>query len=97
MIRKIHTIQQLKPLENILPVSIYREAFRILTVLKDAYGETDGGFIAFCDSKEEADICLKEHNALTLLPEWENHWEDHYLSQLYLLGDDYAMVLFYPM
>ena len=96
MIRKIHTVKQLKEMKGTLPVSIYAEALRVLAILESAYGDTDGGYVAVCDNRFEVSACLAECHADKLLPEWERQLNEGYQSQLYLPGDDYAAVLISP-
>lgn len=96
MIRKIHTVKQLGEMEGIFPASIYAEALRVLTILENAYGNTDGGYVAVCDNRFEVSVCLAECHADKLLPEWERQLDGGYQSQLYLPGDDYAVVLIFP-
>ena len=97
MIRKIHTVKQLKEMKGTLPVSIYAEALRVLAILESAYGDTDGGYVAVCDNRFEVSACLAECHADKLLPEWERQLNEGYQSQLYLPGDDYAVVLISPI
>lgn len=93
MIRKIHTVNQLEEMKGTLHGSIYAEALRVLTILENAYSNTDGGYVAVCDNCFEVSACLAEYHADKLLPEWERQLDGEYQSQLYLLGDDYAVVL----
>ena len=96
MIKKIYTVNQLKEMKSTLPASIYAEALRVLTILESAYGNTDGGYVAVCDNRFEVSACLAECHADKLLPEWERQLGGEYQSQLYLPGDDYALVLLFP-
>ena len=96
VIRKIHTVKQLKEMKGTLHTSIYAEALRVLTILENAYGNTDGGYVAVCDNCFEVSACLAECHADKLLPEWERQLNGGYQSQLYLPGDDYALVLLFP-
>ena len=96
MIRKIHTVKQLKEMKGTLPASIYAEALRVLDILENAYSNTDGGYVAVCDNRFEVSACLAECYADKLLPEWERQLDGEYQSQLYLPGDDYAVVLVFP-
>ena len=95
VIRQIHTVKQLGEMKGILPASIYAEALRVLDILESAYGGTDGGYVAVCDNRFEVSACLAECHANRLLPEWERQLDGGYQSQLYLPGDDYAVVLIY--
>ena len=96
MIRKIHTVKQLKDMNSTLPASIYAEALRVLDILESAYGDTDGGYVAVCDNLFEVSASLAECHADKRLPEWERQLGGGYRSQLYLPGDDYAVVLISP-
>ena len=96
MVRKIHTVKQLKEMRDTLSASIYVEALRVLTILESAYGNSDGGHVAVCDNRFEVSVCLAECHADKLLPEWEKQLDGGYQSQLYLPGDDYAVVLISP-
>ena len=93
MIRKILTVKQLKEMKGTLPASIYAEALRVLDILENAYGDTDGGYVAVCDNRFEVSACLAECYADKLLPEWKKQLDGGCQSQLYLPGDDYAVVL----
>ena len=96
MIRKIHTVKQLKDMNSTLPASIYAEALRVLDILESAYGDTDGGYVAVCDNRFEVSASLAECHADKFLPEWERQLDGGYRSQLYLPGDDYAVILISP-
>ena len=96
MIRKIHTVKQLKDMNSTLPASIYAEALRVLDILENAYGDTDGGYVAVCDNRFEVSASLAECHADKFLPEWERQLDGGYRSQLYLPGDDYAVILISP-
>ena len=54
--------------------AVRQEAVKVLDTLQQAYGDTDGGYVAVCDSPEEAKEHLKSRNAESLLPEWTNRW-----------------------
>lgn len=96
MIIKIHKVADLNRIKVVVPVSVYQEALRTLSILEEAYGETDGGYVAICDTKAEVQECLEERNAVDMLMEWEKILDNGYRSQLCLLSDDYALVLIFP-
>ena len=96
VIRQIHTVKQLGEMKGTLPASIYAEALRVLDILENAYGDTDGGYVAVCDNRFEVSVCLAECHADKLLPEWERQLDGEYQAQLYLPGDNYAVVLISP-
>ena len=74
---------------------VRQEAMKVLGTLQQAYGDTDGGYVAVCDSPEEAKKHLKSRNAESLLPEWIKPLDNVQEASLYLLGDDYSVVLIY--
>ena len=78
-----------------LSSTVRQEAIKILGTLQQAYGDTDGGYVAVCDSPEEAKEHLKRRNAESLLPEWTKPLDNVHEASLYLLGDDYSLVLIY--
>lgn len=82
-------------MKGTLLASIYAEALRVLDILESAYGGTYGGYVAVCDNRFEVSACLAECYADKLLPEWERQLDGGYQSQLYLPGDDYALVLLF--
>ena len=96
VIRQIHTVKQLGEMKGTLPASIYAEVLRVLTILESAYGDTNGGYAAVCDNCFEVSGCLTECHADKLLSEWERQLGGGYRSQLYLPGDDYAVILISP-
>ena len=83
-------------MRGILHGSIYAETLRVLSILESAYGDTDGGYVAVCDNRFEVSASLAECHADKLLSEWERQLDGGYQSQLYLPGDDYAIVLISP-
>ena len=78
-----------------LSSTVRQEAVKVLGTLQQAYGDTDGGYVAVCDSPEEAKEHLKSRNAESLLPEWTKPLDNVHEASLYLLGDDYSLVLIY--
>ena len=78
-----------------LSSTVRQEAIKILGTLQQAYGDTDGGYVAVCNSPEEANEHLKSRNAESLLPEWTKPLDSIHEASLSLLGDDYSLVLIY--
>ena len=72
-----------------------------LSVLDNAYGkdrnidEDDGGYVLYCTAGTEWNEIESYFNYHDLPPEWVNHIdsEPKYLSVLYLLSSDYAVVV----
>ena len=63
--------------------------------LSEAYGNADGGYVAVCDNFQDAQQHLKSRHAENLLPEWTKSIDPRHEAALYLLGDDYSLVLIY--
>ena len=78
-----------------LSSTVGQEAIKILGTLQQAYGDTDGGYVAVCDSPEEAKEHRQGRNAESLLAEWTEPLDSIHEASLYLLGDEYSLVLIY--
>ena len=79
--------------KNTFCKSVYDEAIRILEILYQNYGDQAGGLVAICSNKKEYDTCLSNYHAEQIFPEWTKKIDDLYQSQLFLISDDYALVI----
>ena len=98
MIIKFGTLDEVKLLPKNLSSDVIDEISRCINILNDAYGAernyyTVGGYVIYAetndDLKELGDIFSNKTN------EWELLTESHIL-RLYLLGDDFSVVLCTP-
>ena len=78
-----------------LSSTVRQEAMKVLGTLQQAYGDTDGGYVAVCEIDIRIEEHLKSRNAESLLPEWTKPLDNVHEASLYLLGDDYSLVLIY--
>ena len=93
MIKILHTLMEVANAG--LADAVRKEAEKVLGILSEAYGDADGGYVAVCDNFQEAQQHLKSKHAENLLPEWTKAIDSKYEAALYLLGDDYSLVLIY--
>ena len=93
MIKILHTLMEVAGAG--LSETVRQEATKVLSALKEAYGNCDGGYVAVCDSYQDAQRHLKSKRAENLLPEWKHPLDGTHEAALYLLGDDYSLVLIY--
>ena len=93
MIKILHTLLEVANAE--LADTVRKEAEKVLSILSEAYGNADGGYVAVCDNFQDAQQHLKSKRAENLLPEWKRPLDATYEAALYLLSDDYSLVLIY--
>lgn len=93
MIKILHTL--IEAANAGLADAVRKEAEKVLGILSEAYGDADGGYVAVCDNFQDAQQHLKSKHAENLLPEWKRPLDSIYEAALYLLGDDYSLVLIY--
>ena len=93
MIKILHTLMEAANAG--LADTVRKEAEKVLSILSEAYGNADGGYVAVCDNFQDAQQHLKSRHAENLLPEWQRPLDGTYEAALYLLGDDYSLVLIY--
>ena len=92
MMTIIGTKQQAVKQRNALSKEAYELLVQTVAILDDNYGSQRdytkvGGYCIIADGKESLDITEE------MIPEWEEVYAD-VIVRLYLLGDDFAIVLF---
>lgn len=104
MLYRIGTRAEARTMQTKLPKSAYEELLRCADILDEAYGAKRnylkvGGYFMVVETYE--DICkIKEVvDYETTLCEWVKLLSETsaYLSVLYLLGDDYSVVILMPL
>ncbi|MDU4927765.1 hypothetical protein [Clostridium sp.] len=100
---KLYKKGQLEELKEKYSNEILKEAEEIITLLDDNYGATRdvdkdlGGYIALLESKEDG-AEIKANSIKGLLPEYTDIIKSDngidYYSSLFLLSDDYSIVVF---
>ena len=102
MLYRIGTVRELQNLS--LPDVVYREILRCTEILDKEYGENrdyiqSGGYTIFCETKDDIEkvreiIDFERHPC-----EWADVlYSDNeiFVSALYLLNDDYSLVVIMP-
>lgn len=100
---KLYIKEQLDELKEKYSREVIEEAEEIITLLNDNYGtnrdvEKDlGGYIAILESKEDV-VEIKANSIKGLIPEYtdiiKSDDDIDYYSSLFLLSDDYSVVVF---
>ena len=100
MLYRVGNVADALSLDGIVPDDVHNDIVRGLSILDDEYGanrncSTDGGYALIAQTRE--DIC----QALRIIGERPFEWivklgASGWVSILYLLGDDFAVVLYAP-
>lgn len=104
MLYKIGTLKEAKTMEGKIPDSVFSELIRDVAVLDSDYGEDrnyleSGGYAVIAETGDDV-------LGLQKIIDYEKHpceWsavvesDSGYLAALYLLNDDYAIMLFMPI
>lgn len=101
MLYRIGTLAEMKPLRHVFPPVVLGQLYLCTSVLDDTYGENrnyleSGGYSLLLQNGGDLDklqtvLDLERHPC-----EWADRLGD-YLSALYLLNDDYSIVVFMPL
>ena len=101
MVYTIGTAREIPSLPCILPQSVRKELLRCTATLDREYGEDrnyhqTGGYSVIVETKEDVSGIMPTLNFDTHFPEWVDRFGD-YAAALYLLNDDFSVVLFVPL
>ena len=101
MVYTIGTTREIPSLPCILPQSVRKELLRCTAVLDREYGEDrnyhqTGGYSVIVETREDVSGIMPTLNFDTHFPEWVEK-VDRYAAALYLLNDDFSVVLFVPL
>lgn len=102
MLYRVGTTRELSRIANQLPKEIVTAAGAYLDVLDAAYGpvrnwSSVGGYVAIAETCEEGLQFQKELDTAHRVCEWVQPVGNHFLAVLYLLGDDYSIVMVLPV
>lgn len=102
MLYRIGTVKEMRSLRNKFSLEVLGQLFVCTAILDDAYGEDrdylqSGGYSLIAET--EADVLgIREIIDLDTHPcEWADRLDEAYLSALYLLNDDFSVVVFMPV
>ena len=101
MIYTIGTAREIPSLPCTLPHSVRKELLRCTAVLDREYGENrnyhqTGGYSVIVETMEDISNIKPTLNLDAHFPEWVDRF-DSYAAALYLLNDDFSVVLFVPL
>ena len=101
MVYTVGTERELSSVENKLPHAVFLELFRSTILLDYAYNPNrnymeSGGYSLIAETEEDVAEIKKRINFETHPCEWVDLVEDYSIS-LYLLNDDFSIVLFIPL
>jgi len=101
MLYTIGTEKELPTVENKLPRAVFWELFRSTVLLDYAYNSSrdyfsSGGYSLIAETKEDVAEIGKRINFETHPCEWVDLVEDYTVS-LFLMNDDFSIVLFIPL
>ena len=101
MIYTIGTAREIPSLPCMLPRSVQRELLRCTMALDREYGEDrdyhqTGGYSVIVETDEDVSSIKPMLNIDAHFPEWVDK-VDRYAAALYLLNDDFSVVLFVPL
>ena len=101
MIYKIGTMNEIALIENVFPVAVVDCVFDCVGILDEAYCanrdyHSVGGYALITNSDDDLVEVKKTIDIESLLCEWINLLDNDYLSALYLISDDYAIMLIAP-
>ena len=100
MIYKLGHVEDLEKIE-IQDIAVKSAIQNYLEVLDNAYGkdrnidEDDGGYVLYCTPETNLETLKDYFDYDSLVPEWVSDisCEPKYLSALYILSSDYAIVV----
>ena len=103
MIYKIGTMNELKRVGNIFPFDVRNDLVHYVTILDGEYGEdrdyfVQGGYCVVAETEDDVEKVRKIIDYDTQLLEFATYSGENkeYVNALYLLGDDFGIVLFIP-
>ena len=102
MLYRIGTVSEIRNLKNLFPIEVLGQLFVCTAILDDAYGEErdylrSGGYSLIAETAEDLQGIMEVIDLNTHPCEWADRLDDEYLSALYLLNDDFSVVVFMPI
>lgn len=102
LLYKVGTKKELSMLGNKLPKYVSEKLLEYIDILNDAYGENRdytkrGGYVLIVENSDDVLSIDTIFDYRSLLFEWVDRLGDDYIAVLYMLSDDYAIVLCLPV
>ena len=101
MLYRIGTAKEIDSLPSVLPIHAYRELVRCTSILDYEYGvDRDymevGGYSLIAETEEDIQEFKSVVDYERHFPEWTYQY-DNYAAALYLMNDDFSIVIFIPL
>lgn len=101
MLYRIGTGKELLPLQGKVPDAVMKQLRYCIDVLDEAYGADreylhSGGYCLLAETKDDLPGICEIMDLDSYPHEWVKPLDGDYLSALYLLGDDFSIVVFLP-
>lgn len=101
MLYRIGTESEIPMIEEILPLPVLKSLLKCTVLLDYAYGpdrryQEIGGYSLIAQNSDDVEEMRKAVDFTTHPCEWVDRVED-YIAAMYLLNDDYSIVLFIPV
>ena len=101
MIYTIGTEKELSQIEDKLPNDVFKALFKSTILLDYAYSPNrnyleSGGYSLIAETQDDVEAMRKAVDFATHPCEWVDRIGDH-IAAMYLLNDDYSIVLFIPI
>ena len=102
MLYRVGTVKEIRSLRNLFSLEVLGQLFVCTAILDDAYGEErdylqSGGYSLIAETAEDISGIREIIDLDTHPCEWADRLEGDYLSALYLLNDDFSVVVFMPV
>lgn len=103
MLYKFGHVRELDTVILSIPTDALAALLECVQVLDNEYGEgrdmekDDGGYVVLLEEEEDIDALKAFFPLDTSLPEWVGLSRSGYTSSLYILNNEYSVVLFMPV
>lgn len=103
MVYRIGTMREVKKVANRIPDDVFRDLVHFISILDSEYGEdrdyfTQGGYCILAETEDDVEKVREVIDYQTHLFEFARYIgkEQEFVSILYLLGDDFGIIIFMP-
>ena len=99
---QIGNVKEILTLQDVLPRGVFNKIYSSVKILDEVYGNNrdymvSGGYALVLHTKNELENLKEKVNYEELPCEWVMEIEGQYLSALFLLNDDYAVLVVMPI
>ena len=102
MLYRIGTVKEMRSLRNKFSLEVLGQLFVCTAILDDSYGEDrdylqSGGYSLIAETADDLASIREIIDFDTHPCEWADRLDEEYLSALYLLNDEFSIVVFMPV